>query len=129
MATETRQKGSDSPSLAGIVPYRLSARQFRKMLDAGIFPERVNVELVDGLPTVKDADKPVPTFDGVPLYRLSVKQVYQMVDAFVNIRRTNARPRQDRSPIDSRLQSCRSPDIAANAGNVPQQAIFHHHAH
>ena len=34
---------------SGIKPYRLSVRQFERMLDAGVFPERHDVELLAGI--------------------------------------------------------------------------------
>jgi hypothetical protein len=43
MATELKSTGS------GVVPYRLSVRQVLKMIDAGVFPDRANVELLGGL--------------------------------------------------------------------------------
>jgi Uma2 family endonuclease len=43
MATQTRASGS------GLVPYRLSVRQFERMIDAGVFPEGARVELIGGL--------------------------------------------------------------------------------
>jgi Uma2 family endonuclease len=43
MATEVQ------PSGVGIVPYRLSVRQFETMLDAGVFPDGVRVELLGGM--------------------------------------------------------------------------------
>lgn len=33
---------------SGVVPYRLSVRQFKRMIDAGIFPENAHVELLGG---------------------------------------------------------------------------------
>lgn len=42
MSTPTQTTGS------GVVPYRLSVRQFKKMIDAGIFPETAHVELLGG---------------------------------------------------------------------------------
>ncbi len=44
MATDTTQ-----PTRSGIVPYRLTVRQFERMIDAGIFPERARVELLGGV--------------------------------------------------------------------------------
>ncbi|MEO6808072.1 MAG: Uma2 family endonuclease [Isosphaeraceae bacterium] len=42
MSTPTQATGS------GVVPYRLSVRQFKMMIDAGIFPEKAHVELLGG---------------------------------------------------------------------------------
>jgi Uma2 family endonuclease len=43
MATQTSTTGS------GVVPYRITARQFVKMIDAGVFPEGDHVELLGGI--------------------------------------------------------------------------------
>lgn len=43
MATETATTGSS------LVPYRLSVRQFERMIDAGIFPDGAHVELLAGI--------------------------------------------------------------------------------
>jgi Uma2 family endonuclease len=43
MATQTRATGS------GLVLYRLTVRQFEKMIDAGVFPEGAHVELIRGM--------------------------------------------------------------------------------
>jgi Uma2 family endonuclease len=43
MATEVQSAGS------GIEPYRLSVRQFEAMIDAGVFPDGVRVELLGGM--------------------------------------------------------------------------------
>ncbi|HEX8199123.1 MAG TPA: Uma2 family endonuclease [Isosphaeraceae bacterium] len=45
MATATRTPAIDS----GVVPYRLNIRQFERMIDAGIFPDGVRVELLGGV--------------------------------------------------------------------------------
>ncbi|MEO6808070.1 MAG: Uma2 family endonuclease [Isosphaeraceae bacterium] len=42
MSTPTQTTGS------GVVPYRLSVRQFETMIDAGVFPETAHVELLGG---------------------------------------------------------------------------------
>jgi Uma2 family endonuclease len=43
MATETRATGT------GLVPYRLTVRQYEAMMDAGIFPAEAHVELIRGI--------------------------------------------------------------------------------
>ncbi|HEX8199124.1 MAG TPA: Uma2 family endonuclease [Isosphaeraceae bacterium] len=45
MATATRTPATDS----GVVPYRLTLRQFETMIDAGVFPEGTRVELLGGM--------------------------------------------------------------------------------
>ncbi|HEX8199122.1 MAG TPA: hypothetical protein VF590_01450, partial [Isosphaeraceae bacterium] len=45
MATATRTPATDS----GVVPYHLSVRQFERMIDVGIFPDGVRVELLGGV--------------------------------------------------------------------------------
>jgi len=45
MATETQPRATE----AAWKPYRLSARQFLAMIDAGIFPEGAHVELLGGV--------------------------------------------------------------------------------
>lgn len=46
----TVEKTSDAwAGLEGIVPYRLTASQFLKMVDAGVFPEDAHVELLGGV--------------------------------------------------------------------------------
>jgi hypothetical protein len=42
MSVPTQTTGS------GVVPYRLNVRQFKMMIDAGIFPENAHVELLGG---------------------------------------------------------------------------------
>jgi hypothetical protein len=42
MSVPTQATGS------GVVPYRLNVRQFKMMIDAGIFPENAHVELLGG---------------------------------------------------------------------------------
>jgi hypothetical protein len=43
MATQTSRTGS------GLVPYRLTVRQFSKMIDASVFREDDRVELLRGI--------------------------------------------------------------------------------
>ncbi len=43
MATEVNATGK------GLVPYRLTVRQFERMIDAGIFPEGAHLELLGGV--------------------------------------------------------------------------------
>jgi Uma2 family endonuclease len=43
MATQTQS------AVSSLVPYRLTVRQFERMIDAGIFPEGVHVELLGGI--------------------------------------------------------------------------------
>jgi Uma2 family endonuclease len=43
MATQT------SATSSGVVPYRITTRQFAKMIDAGVFPEGDHVELLGGI--------------------------------------------------------------------------------
>jgi Uma2 family endonuclease len=45
MATATQTPATGS----GVVPYRLTVRQFERMIDAGIFPDDVRVELLGGM--------------------------------------------------------------------------------
>src|SRR5437870_4823626 len=45
MATEVPTKATGS----GVVPYRLSIKQFERMIDAGVFPEGAHVELLGGV--------------------------------------------------------------------------------
>lgn len=45
MATDVQVPTTGS----GVVPYRLTVRQFEKMIDAGVFPEGAHVELLCGL--------------------------------------------------------------------------------
>jgi Uma2 family endonuclease len=52
MATEVQSTG------AILVPYRLTVRQFEKMIDAGIFPEGVHVELLGGVLTAMTTHPP-----------------------------------------------------------------------
>ena len=47
MTTETTK--TEQTSRTGVIPYRLTVRQFTKMIDAGIFPDRARVELLGGL--------------------------------------------------------------------------------
>jgi Uma2 family endonuclease len=47
-ATQT-QTQARPPSSSGIVPYRLTARQFEQMIDAGVFRDEDHVELLGGL--------------------------------------------------------------------------------
>jgi Uma2 family endonuclease len=44
MATQTRSTGSR------LAPYRFTVRQFEAMIDAGVFPEGADVELIAGVP-------------------------------------------------------------------------------
>lgn len=44
MATEIK-----ATATAGLVPYRLTVRQFETMIDAGVFPEGARVELLGGV--------------------------------------------------------------------------------
>lgn len=43
MATQASATGP------GLVPYRVTVRQFEKMIDAGVFPEGITVELLGGI--------------------------------------------------------------------------------
>jgi Uma2 family endonuclease len=43
MATQAQSAGT------GVVPYRINVRQFEKMIDAGVFPDDANVELLAGI--------------------------------------------------------------------------------
>jgi Uma2 family endonuclease len=43
MATQTQTAGT------GLIPYRITVRQFEKMIKAGVFPEGVHVELLGGI--------------------------------------------------------------------------------
>jgi Uma2 family endonuclease len=52
MATQTQ---TATPSL---VPYRISVRQFEKMIEAGIFPEGVHVELLGGILVAMTKNRP-----------------------------------------------------------------------
>ena len=47
MATEVNATGK------GLVPYRLTVRQFERMIDAGIFPEGAHLELLGGCLSIK----------------------------------------------------------------------------
>ena len=52
MATQTQSTGT------GLVPYRVSVRQFEKMIEAGIFPEGVHVELLGGILAARTTNPP-----------------------------------------------------------------------
>jgi Uma2 family endonuclease len=80
MATETKTKRLDSPSVAGIIPYRLSARQFGKMADADILPANGRVELLDGLLVDKRPGRATPILRGLPIYPLMITQFIRMMD-------------------------------------------------
>jgi Uma2 family endonuclease len=54
MATETKTPTAGT----GIVPYRLTVRQFERMIDAGVFPEGAHVELLGGMLVDKMTKKP-----------------------------------------------------------------------
>ena len=41
--------GARPATASGVVPYRLTVRQFEKMIDAGIFRDEDHVELLGGL--------------------------------------------------------------------------------
>ena len=54
MSTPSITKTAPSPSAqqasaSGLVPYRISVRQFEKMIDAGVFGEHDHVELLGGI--------------------------------------------------------------------------------
>ena len=78
MATETLQKGSDSPALAGIVPYRLSAPQFRKMAD--ILPANSRVQFEGGLLVDNRPGKTSPILHGLPINPRTIAQYLRMMD-------------------------------------------------
>jgi Uma2 family endonuclease len=54
MATATQMPATDS----GVVFYRLTIQQFETMIDAGVFPEGVRVELLGGMLVDKMTKKP-----------------------------------------------------------------------
>jgi Uma2 family endonuclease len=56
-ATQT-QTQARPPSQSGIVPYRLTVRQFEKMIDADVFRDEDHVELLDGILVDKMVKKP-----------------------------------------------------------------------
>jgi Uma2 family endonuclease len=49
MTTQVRTATPPSTSDNGLVPYSLTVRQFLKMIEAGVFPERPRVELIEGM--------------------------------------------------------------------------------
>jgi len=50
------------PTSSGIVPYRLTVRQFKKMIEAGIFRDRDHVELLAGILVDKLKKRPPHNF-------------------------------------------------------------------
>jgi hypothetical protein len=62
MVTETKTRESKAPSLAGIIPYRLTVDQFLKVSNAGAFGESERVELLGGELSVKTTKLPSHTF-------------------------------------------------------------------
>ena len=48
MSTEVKPAVSPPETGTGLVPYRLSVKQFLKMIDAGVFPDDARVELIRG---------------------------------------------------------------------------------
>jgi Uma2 family endonuclease len=82
MATEGRS------TKAGVVLYRLTVRQYLKMIDAGVFPEGHRVELLGGVIVDKRGRGPAAvaaqaTGSGVVPYRLTVRQFLKAIDAGV----------------------------------------------
>lgn len=61
MATEIPTIASPGAS-SGAAPYRLSADQFLRMIDVGIFPGAARVELLDGILAAKLTRKPPHDF-------------------------------------------------------------------
>lgn len=49
MATATRSQRREPAIFEGLYPYRLTVRQFEKLIDAGVFPEGARVELLAGV--------------------------------------------------------------------------------
>lgn len=49
MATATQSPAHSEPTHTGPVPYRFTVRQYETMIDAGVFPDPSNVELLGGL--------------------------------------------------------------------------------
>ena len=76
MATEGRAARS------GVVLYRLTVRQYLKMIEAGVFPEGHRVELLGGVIADKRA-RPMATRSGLVPYRLTVRQFLKTIDAGV----------------------------------------------
>jgi Uma2 family endonuclease len=49
MATATRSQRREPATFEGLYPYRLTVRQFEKLIGAGVFPEGARVELLAGV--------------------------------------------------------------------------------
>jgi Uma2 family endonuclease len=67
MSTPSITKTAPSPSArqasaSGLVPYRVSVRQFEKMIGAGVFGERDHVELLEGILVDKMTKRPPHNF-------------------------------------------------------------------
>jgi Uma2 family endonuclease len=67
MSTQSTIPTAPSPatrpvSSSGVIPYRVSVRQFRKMISAGVFGEHDHVELLDGILVDKMTKHPPHNF-------------------------------------------------------------------
>ena len=51
-----------SAGASGVIRYRVSVRQFKKMIDAGVFGEHDHVELLEGILVDKMTKKPPHNF-------------------------------------------------------------------
>jgi Uma2 family endonuclease len=61
--TQTAPSPSARPaSASGVVPYRMTVRQFEKMIDAGVFRDGDHVELLEGILVDKMAKHPPHNF-------------------------------------------------------------------
>ena len=79
MATVASSK--DRSAYEGLKPYKLSVRQFEKMIAARVFPANARVELLGGLLATKNITPKTSWFEDVPIYRLSVRQFEKMIAA------------------------------------------------
>ncbi len=62
MATATRTRPSMSENQEGVRPYLINVRQFKTMIDAGIFPDDARVELLGGVLAEKMTRNPPHDF-------------------------------------------------------------------
>lgn len=80
MATATRPHPPKTDD--GRTPYKVTVRQFEKMIAAGVFPGGVSVELLDGLIAAKTTH-PTAFLGHTPLYPISIRQYKMMIAAGV----------------------------------------------
>jgi len=104
MATVTASAKTSRSADEGLIPYKLTVRQFDKMIVAGVLPEDANVELLGGLLVEQMTKYPPHDFC-----------VEHLSDALESLRLDDVRVREEKS-VELGDAWCPEPDLSVVRG-------------